>query len=172
MNTIPGYKASVPSAAGNKRDELICVNRKHGLGIPKSRQILMANCSKISTINFFVNRRVLRLQINALSQIDNGLVRFRPDHAASTWFAGEDARPGLGAAKWNNPDRYLEAALVLFLNGARAVPMRERKPAVDFRLGGILWREEFVEFLFAVNLARMPVTELSCAREQVLLDRH
>jgi hypothetical protein len=73
MNTIPGYKASVPSAAGNKRDELICVNRKHGLGIPKSRQILIANCSEISTINFFVNRAEFydsRLTLSARSTKD------------------------------------------------------------------------------------------------------
>src|SRR5437763_12865161 len=49
--------------------------------------------------------------------------------------------------------------------------MRERKPAVDLRLPGILRREEVVEFFLRIDCPRVRVTEAGRALQEIALDR-
>ena len=68
-------------------------------------------------------------------------------------------------------NRDLQVILDLFLDRAAAIPMSERKAAVDFRLGRILRREEIVELFFRVDDARVRIAEGEGAVEKILLDR-
>ena len=62
-------------------------------------------------------------------------------------------------------------SLLICSSTARAVPMGERKAAVDFRLGGILRREEIVELFLRVDHAGVRIAESKGAIEKSLLDR-
>ena len=64
----------------------------------------------------------------------------------------------------NAANRDFQVVLDLLFDFARAVPMRERKATVDLRLGGILRREEVVEFFLRIDHARVARRETACAR--------
>src|ERR1700736_1783737 len=71
----------------------------------------------------------------------------------------------------NAADGHLKVSLDLLFDLARAVPMRQREAAMDFRFVPVFWRKEIIEFLFRVDDPRMFITEFSGAFVQILLYR-
>ena len=92
---------------------------------------------------------------------------FRYDFAqnpATTWFTTENTLARLGWIRrilsGNTPNRHLQVVLDSLFDLARAVPVREGKAAVDFRLVGILGREEIVKLFLRIDHASMSVAKL------------
>ena len=68
------------------------------------------------------------------------------------------------------PNGDLQIVLDLFLDGSTAVPMGERKAAVNFRLRQILRGEEVVEFFLRIDDAGVLVAKSESAIVKILLD--
>src|SRR5439155_8793046 len=68
-------------------------------------------------------------------------------------------------------NRHIQVVLDLLFDRTRAVPVCERKAAVDLGLGSVPRREEIVKLLLRIDYSRVRVSELGRTSQQIALDR-
>src|SRR5205823_4834636 len=99
------------------------------------------------------------------------LISFGPNYSFLTRLACENATPRFGIGYWNAADCDFEVVFYFVFDFARAVPMRQGKATVNFRLRRILWREEIVKFFFIVDGAGVGIAKFQRPLVKILLDR-